>query len=273
MDEIHFVEGDLAEYHSVRAAVSSVRPEAVIHLGAMSPVRHSFEDPFPYARINFEGTMNVAHAVLETSARTRIIAASTAEVYGWQPAKPIREDAALHPSSPYAVSKVAADTYLQMAAKVYGLKVTVMRCNNTYGRHGEKGFLVEYLIDAMLSNKTVYLGAPEHIRDYMYVDDHVNAYVEVLENKEADGQVFNVSPGNATRNLDLAKMISKIVGYEGEIVEGSYPPGYPMRPSNWDTEYIVLDSGRIRETIGWVPQVTLEMGLQRTVNSWKGSPS
>lgn len=272
MDEIHFVEGDLAEYHSVRAAVSSVRPEAVIHLGAMSPVRHSFEDPFPYARINFEGTMNVAHAVLETSPRTRIISASTAEVYGWQPPKPIQEDSTLHPSSPYAVSKVAADTYLQMTTKVYGLKATVMRCNNTYGRRGEKGFLVEYLIDTMLSKKTVYIGVPEHIRDYMYVDDHVNAYVEALKNTKANGQVFNVSPGNATSNLELAKMISKIVGYHGEIVNGSYPPGYPMRPSNWDTKYIVLDSGRIREQIGWTPQVTLEMGLQKTVNSWKSSP-
>jgi nucleoside-diphosphate-sugar epimerase len=269
MDKVHFVEGDLAEFHSVRTALASIRPDALIHLGAFTPVRHSFENPFPYAKINFEGTMNIAHAVLETSPRTRIIAASTAEVYGWQPPTPTPETARLNPSSPYAVSKVAADTYLQMATKIYGLKSTVLRCNNTYGRRGEHGFLIEYLINSMLTSQTVYVGTPNHIRDYMYVNDHVDAYVKALEHQEGDGQVFNVSPGNPISNLDAARKIAKLVGYTGKIVEGSYPPGYPMRPANWDTQYIVLDSTRIRERLGWKPTVTLDEGLQRAIGVWR----
>jgi nucleoside-diphosphate-sugar epimerase len=265
MDEIRFVEGDLAEYHSVRTALASVRPEAVVHLGAFTPVRHSFEDPFPYARINFEGTMNVAHAILEVSPRTRMISASTAEVYGWQPPAPTPETASLNPSSPYAVSKVAADTYLQMASKVYGLRSTVLRCNNTYGRRGERGFLVEYLINAMITSQTVYVGAPDHIRDYMYVDDHVEAYLKALQHEEVEGEVFNVSPGNPISNLEVAQKIAKMTDYAGKIVEGRYPPGYPMRPPNWDTKYIVLDSTKIRKELGWKPNTSLDEGLKQAI--------
>jgi len=269
LDKIRFVEGELGEFHSVRSVISSTSPKAVLHLGALTPVRYSFEDPFPYARINFEGTMNVAHAILEASPKTRLIAASTAEVYGWQPHQPLSEDAKLNPSSPYAVSKMAMDYYLQMAMKVYQLKATVLRCNNTYGRQGEKGFLAEYIVDAMLAGDPVYIGAPDHVRDYMFVDDHVDAYLRVLQNETAIGEVFNVSPGNPVTNLQLAKKLSEIIGFKGRIVEGSYPPGYPIRPANLENDYIVLDSQKIRSKLGWKPSLTLDEGLHRVVASWK----
>jgi nucleoside-diphosphate-sugar epimerase len=271
LDKIRFVEGDITEYHSVRSTLRSISPEAVIHLAALTPVRHSFEDPFPYVRANYEGTMNFAHAVLETSPQTRMIAASTAEVYGWQPNSPTLEDSRLSPASPYAVSKAACDNYLQMAMKVYGLKATVLRCNNSYGRAGEKGYIVEYLITTMLASQTAYVGAPSHIRDYMYVADHVEAYRTTLKREDAAGEVFNVSPGNPISNIELAKKIAKIVGFKGEIVDGSYPPGYPMRPADWDTEYIVLDSSKIRRVLGWNPSVTLDEGLRKTVEQWRNT--
>lgn len=271
LEKIRFVEGDLSEYHSIRSVIASTGPEAVVHLGALTPVRYSFEDPFPYARTNYEGTMNIAHAVLETSPKTRIIAASTAEVYGWQPHEPTPEDAKLNPSSPYAVSKAAADDYLRMAMRVYGLEATVLRCNNTYGRIGERGFLVEYVISSMLSGQPVYIGTPNHIRDYMYVDDHVDAYVRALENAKAINEVFNVSPGNPISNIHLARRIGGIIGFDGQIVEGSYPPGYPERPASWDTDYIVLNSEKIRSKLEWNPSVTLDEGLEQVVRMWKGN--
>lgn len=261
-DKIKFIEGDICEYHSVRAAISSCTPSAVFHLGALTPVRYSFDDPFPYAKINFEGTLNVAHAILEASPRTHLLAASTAEVYGWQPHTPTHEDTRLNPSSPYAVSKAAADMYLQMAVKVYGLRATILRCNNSYGRVGEKGFLVEYVLSSMLSGGPVYIGAPNHMRDYMYVDDHVDAYVRAFK-RGITGEVFNVSPGNPISNLNLAKKLSEISGFKGKIVTGSYPPGYPVRPMKWDTDYIVLDSSRIRTMLDWRPGTTLDDGLKR----------
>jgi nucleoside-diphosphate-sugar epimerase len=267
-DRVRFVEGDLTEYHSVRAAVGSVMPETLVHLGALTPVRYSFDDPFPYMKVNTQGTVNLVHAVLESSPNIHLIVASTAEVYGWQPKEPTVEDVKLTPSSPYGVSKAAADTYVQMATKVYGLKSTLLRCNNTYGRTEEKGFLVEYLVSSMLKNNPVYIGTPKHVRDYMFVDDHVDAYVRVLKQKPI-GEVFNVSPGNPTTNLELAKKIAKITSYKGRIVEGSYPPAYPVRPNQWDTEYIVLNSDRLRTRLGWKPTLTLDEGLSNVVDAWR----
>ncbi len=269
LDSMHFVEGDLTSYHSVRTAITSSNPEVIVHLGALTPVRYSFEDPFPYARINFEGTMNIVHSILDNSPNCRLIAASTAEVYGWQKPEPIKEEAPLNPSSPYAVSKVAADSYVQMATKVYGLKATILRCNNTYGRIGERGFLTEYLVSSMLQNETGYIGAPNHVRDYMYVDDHVQAYLRAVESNSATGDVFNVSPGNPITNRQLAEQVKILTGFSGKIIENSYPPGYPVRPKEWDTDYIVLESSRIRQKLGWGPSVTLKEGLAKTVSLWK----
>jgi len=269
IDQIHFIEGDLCEYHSLLSAIETSNPNFILHLGALTPVRLSYEDPFPYLRTNFLGTCNLVHSILDRAPKARLIAASTAEVYGWQGSKPLKEDTRLRPSSPYAVSKAAADEYIQMAMKVYGLKATVLRCNNTYGRKREKGFLVEYLITSMLDGGPVYVGSPDHVRDYMWVDDHVNAYLLSIEKEAGEGEVFNVSPGNPISNIELAKKLAEMIHFTGQIVEGSYPPGYPIRPAKLDTKYIVLDSSRIMKKLGWKPGVTLNEGLAMTVDFWK----
>jgi dTDP-glucose 4,6-dehydratase len=270
IENVRFIDGDLTDYHSLESAIEDCDPETIIHLGAMTPVRLSFSNPLSYLRVNLLGTANLVHATVEKAPKAHLIAASTAEVYGWQPeAEPIKEDAPLRPSSPYGVSKSAADEYLQMASKVYGLRSTVLRCNNTYGRVDETRFFVEYVITNMLGGKPVYVGAPEHMRDYMFVEDHVAAYMLALKNEKAIGQVFNVSPGNPISNIELVRRVAKLLNFKGSIITKSYPPGYPTRSSKLDTEYIVLDSSKIRKILGWAPSVTLDDGLRRTIKMWK----
>ena len=270
LDKMHLIEGDLAQYHSVISAVSVAKPQFIFHLGALTPVRLSFDDPFPYMSTNIDGTVNLVHAISENCPKARLIAASTAEVYGWQKRKkPFLEDNPLNPASPYAVSKEAADRYIQMAMKVYGLKATILRPNNTYGRLIERNYLAEYLVSSMLDSKTCHIGAPDSIRDYMFVDDHVSAYLLSMKSDKAVGKVFNVSPGNPVTNRELAEIISGLVGFSGEIVYGGYPPGYPQRPSVWDPDYLVLDSSRIKKIVGWQPSVTLKEGLTRVIDVWR----
>ncbi len=272
ISQIRLVEGDLATYHSILSAVQASDPHIVFHLGALTPVRLSFDDPYPYITTNFEGTVNLVHAIVKETPNTRLLIASTAEVYGWQPGdKPIREDVPLNPASPYAVTKVAADEYVQMASKVYHLKGTVLRPINSYGRTGESGFLVEYLVSRMLSGETCYIGTPDSVRDYMYVEDHVSAYLDLANSPEAVGKVYNVSPGNPVTNADVAKKLTSMTGFNGKIVFGSYPPGYPQRPKSQDPQYLALDSSRIAEDVGWRPKYTLEDGLGLTIKSWKSA--
>ena len=269
IQNVRIIEGDIADYHSLQSAVDSSAPEIIIHLAALTPVRLSFDDPLPYVHTNFLGTANLVHAVLERAPKAKVVAASTAEVYGWQPQEPTKESARFYPSSPYGVSKASADTYLQMAMRVYGLKAVILRCNNTYGRTGDSNFFTEYTITSMLQGKPVYIGTPSHIRDYMFADDHVNAFLLAAKDDAAIGNAFNVSPGNPISNLELARKIASLLGFEGKFVEGSYPPGYPRRPSELDTEYIVLDSSKIRHQLGWKPTVSLQEGLLKTIETWR----
>jgi nucleoside-diphosphate-sugar epimerase len=270
LDKIRLIDGDLTSYHSVSSALGEAQPQFVLHLGALSPVRLSFENPFPYVATDFEGTVNIVHAMLEKAPKARLVFASTAEVYGWQDKhQPIKETAALNPASPYAVCKEASDQYVRMAMRIYDFKATVLRPINSYGRHGEKGFLVEYLVSKMLKHETCYIGAPKSVRDYMFVDDHVNAYLLALKSEKAVGEVFNVSPDNPVTNEELASILSKVTEFKGKLAFGSYPPGYSSRPIAQDPDYLVLDSSKIRNFLGWKPSVSLEQGLRKTVERWK----
>ncbi len=270
ISQIHLIEGDLGRFHSVLSAVEASEPNVIFHLGALTPVRLSFDDPYPYITTNFDGTVNLVHAALKETPNARLIVASTAEVYGWQKdVEPIREEVPLNPASPYAVAKVAADNYVQMANRIYHLQGTILRPINSYGRTGESGFLVEYLVSKMLSGETCYVGAPDSVRDYMFADDHVTAYVEAARNPEAVGKVYNVSPGNPVTNAELAKKLAQMTGFKGKIVFGSYPPGYPERPKSHDPTYLVLDSSKISKELGWKPKYTLDEGLRLTIEMWK----
>ena len=267
--EIHLIEGDLVRFHSVLSAVETSDPNVVFHLGALTPVRLSFDDPYPYMRINFDGTVNLVHSIVKQSPNTRLIAASTAEVYGWQPAgRAISESALLNPASPYAVSKAAADQYVQMANRIYHLRGTVMRPINSYGRVWESGFYAEYLISKMLRGETCYIGAPDSIRDYMFAEDHVDAYLDVAKSEKAIGEVYNVSPGNPVTNVELAKKLSGLTGFKGKLVLGTYPPGYPQRPQSQDPVYLVLDNTRISREVCWHPRYSLDEGLKQAVELW-----
>ncbi len=257
ISQVRLIEGDLGTFHSVLSAVEASEPEIIFHLGALTPVRLSFDDPYPYIATNFEGTVNLVHAILGEAPNARLIAASTAEVYGWQYGnKPIAEDALLNPASPY------------MADRVYHLKGTVLRPINSYGRTGEGGFYTEYLISKMLAGETCYVGAPDSIRDYMFAEDHVSAYVLAAKSAQAVGQVYNVSPGNPVTNSELAKMLTQMTGYTGKIVFGSYPPGYPQRSKSQDPQYLVLDNSKISKELNWKPSHTLQEGLKLTVKMW-----
>ena len=270
--DVTLVSGDITDYISTRNALKLANPDVVFHLAALSPVRDSFERPFEYQQANFTGTMNVAHALLELpdSQKRKLIAASTAEVYGIQGTEPLKETLALKPSSPYAVTKAAGDMYLQMMFNAFDLHGTVMRPTNSFGRKFEKNFMVEYLITQMLKGERLYIGAPDSVRDYMYVDDHVNAYALVAKNSKANGQVYNAGTGIGVTNRQLAELIAEKVGYDiRKIKFGTYPPGYPLRPLSSDQPYLVLDATKIKKEINWSPIYNLSDGLDKIITYLK----
>lgn len=272
LQDVIQVRCDISDYQSVWNCFKSVNPDIVVHLAAMSPVRDSFEMPFTYIQANVNGTLNIAHCMLELPdfKKKKLIYASTAEVYGIQEVRPIKEDAPLLPSSPYANTKAMTDMYLRMMTPVYGLNTTVMRCINTFGRKIETGFFVEYVITTLLRGEKVYVGAPDSTRDYMYVTDHVNAYIAAIKHPEIKGEAFNATPGGEISNKDLAYKIAGMMGCDKKkIIMGKYPPNYPLRPIESDQPFIDLDPSKIKKVLGWKPSVTLDEGLVKTIQYWK----
>jgi len=257
---------DLTDYSAIKNAVRSFSPHYIIHVGAQTAVRSSFESPHEFNETNYLGTINLIHAALELPNFKKFIFASTMETYGWQENKsPFKEDRPPFPASPYAVSKVACEHYFKMASKAYGLPYLISRACNTYGRKNNAGYIVEHIIVSMLKNKPVYIGTPKAIRDLMYVDDHVSAYLTLLSS-DLKNDVFNFSPNNGISMLELAKKIKEKLNYKGKVIE-HFPPDYPYRPVTED--YLSLNADKAKKLLGWESKFSLDQGLDLIIEHWR----
>lgn len=271
-DKIKLITCDITDYYSVKHSIAKVNPDVVFHLAALSPVRLSFEHPFHSQDNTFLGVMNMVEAIRELYGpdRVRFIVASTAEVYGIQDPIPSTEDLRLEPSSPYAVAKASMDMYVRMLIKVYNFNAVLLRNSNTFGRKYDPSFFTEYIITEMLKGKDIYIGAPDSIRDYMYVDDHVNSYILAMETPEARGNVFNIAGGKGYTNKEWTLKIAEVLRYPLEKIHfGEYPPGYPKRPIKSDQPYLVLNASKAKRILGWDQTVSPEEGLRKTIEHWK----
>ncbi|MFX1537031.1 MAG: NAD-dependent epimerase/dehydratase family protein [Promethearchaeota archaeon] len=258
--------GDLRDPFAVRKAVREVQPDAVIHLAAISAVSYSYNHPIDVMETNFLGTVNLAESCLrEVPSFKRFLFAGTSEEYGNQKNIPIKETAELHPNSPYAVSKVAADKYLQYMHDAYDFPVTILRNFNTYGRINNTHFVVERIIVQMLQEKTARLGDPTPIRDFMYVEDHVNSYLACLNSDKTIGETLNFCTGRGVSIAQLAELITKLTDFEGDIVWDTIP----KRPL--DIAVLVGDCSKAEQLLGWKPKLMLEDGLRFTVDSWRNN--
>ncbi len=260
---VKVVNADILDIHSLHNAVKIAQPEIVIHTAALTPVRKSFDNPHVFSEVNYFGTMNMVHAALKSPCLKRFIYASTAEVYTPE-TRYIFETDELTGSTPYGVSKVAAELYVRMAGQCYGLSYIILRSTNTYGRKSECGYFIEKVVTTMLeSNKLVLSGDPNVMRDFMYVDDHVSAYLAAIR-YSGDSDIFNVSP-MCPHSIDvMVKLIAKWLGWhDGEVQ-------YHGDPRPYDPPCLALDSSKARKLLGWQPTVTLEQGIRKVAEYWRG---
>lgn len=254
------------DHYAVYNAVKKFRPQYILHVGAQTAVRDSFEMPYEFNETNYLGTINLVHAALELADFKKFIFASTMEVYGFQKQRtPFTEDMKLNPGSPYSASKAACEYYLQMASLAFGLPYLISRACNTYGRQHNSGFIMEYIIRSMLNNKNVYIGTPKAVRDLMYVDDHVDAYISLLKSHRVN-DTFNFGTGSGLTMMGLANILKNRLNYKGKIVK-KFPPDYLYRPLT--EEYLSLDSSKAKKLLNWKPRISLDEGLARTIAYWK----
>lgn len=260
----------------IPALLESIRPTAVIHCAAETHVDRSIADPSPFVTNNLVATFRLLEAVrgywraLSDEARHafRFLHVSTDEVYGSRAPheRPNREGDPYDPSSPYAATKAGADHLVKSWHRTYGLPILVTHCTNNYGpyQHPEK-FLPLMIYQALQGRPLPVYGDGRQVRDWLYVGDHVRALLRVLEAGEI-GATYHVSADHAPTNLDVLERLCALLDRLRPRPEGSYGRlirHIPDRPGH-DRRY-ALDSTRLRTTLGWRPQVSLEEGLERTV--------
>ena len=256
---------DLRYYYDVVAALRQAQPHIIIHLAALSPVSYSLEGhPQEVNETNFIGTINLVEAAKKYLPNLEhFIIASTSETYGNIPA-PFKEEDAQKPVSPYGVSKLAAEKYAEYIYRAFDLPISIARPFNTYGRVKDHHFFVESVIYQMLTSDVVRLGNPDSSRDLIYVADHVSGYKAILANPEKSiGQIFNLCSGQNNQIRDVAELIRRIIGWNGEI----YWNQLPKRAD--DIKVLYGSNDRARAVLNWAPQISLEDGLRRTIKNWQ----
>lgn len=257
---------DLTDFSGVGQALRNIKPDVIIHLASVSPVVYSYDHPLEVTETNFLATVNLAESCRKLLPEfSHMISAQTTEEYGMTTDRPATEETQCIPNSPYSVSKYATTRYLQYMVIAYGFPVTMVRPTNSYGRAKDTNFFIERAITQMLAGKEVRLGDPTPIRDWLYVDDHVNAYLTVLHNREKSlGELFNISTNTSYTVKETAEKIAQLTGYKGDILWNAIP----RRPL--DIIDHRLDSSKMRQTLGWKSEYSLEDGLKKTIDIIKG---
>lgn len=277
--DVHHLASDLTHHNAVKNEVVKANPDIIVHLAARTEVEKSFYEQITFSEINYVGTVNLIETALQLPKLKNFVFASTMEVFGWQPISDeiknnlipkkliaFDEHTPVHPSAPYAVAKRGCELYLEYAHRSLGLPFTAIRQTNAYGRHDNDFFVTEQIINQMLSNPNeIKLGYGEPYRNFIYIEDLLDAWMAIIENsnKVNDGRILTVGPNNAIKIKDYVKKIANIMGWNGKVVWNTKPE----RPG----EIYLLNSNHnlITELLGWKPKISLDEGLQETINIWE----
>jgi len=269
---------DLRNHNGIKAEVSEVQPDIVIHLAARTEVQESFYEQVSFSEVNYVGTVNLIEACRNLKSMPYFVFASTMEVYGWQPISDevqatgtyinsvaFDEHTEPHPNAPYAVAKYGCEKYLEYAGRAYGLEWASLRQTNSYGRKDNDYFVTEQIISQMLKGDVCNLGYAEPYRNFIYIEDLLNAWMAVIENRETcKGHTFTIGPDDPRKISDCANYIANQLNWNGTINWNMKPPRHG------EIYWLNSNHNLITEKTGWKPAISYEEGIDRTIHHWKG---
>jgi dTDP-glucose 4,6-dehydratase len=269
-----FEQVDIRDRASIDAVFAKHTPDAVLHLAAESHVDRSIDGPADFIETNISGTFNMleaARSYWQVQGRPetfRFHHISTDEVFGSLGLTGMfTEDTPYDPRSPYSASKASSDHLVRAWHETYGLPVVLTNCSNNYGPyHFPEKLIPVVILNALACKLLPIYGDGENIRDWLYVEDHADALLLVLEKGEV-GRSYNIGGENEYTNLELVKMLCGILDRLRPRETGRYTDLITFvtdRPGH-DARY-AIDPSRIRNELGWRPSVTVEEGLEKTVH-------
>jgi UDP-glucose 4-epimerase len=263
IDDIELVEGDLQSYERASTAVRGC--DVVFHQAALPSVPRSIQDPLTSNASNVIGTLNVLLAARDSGVR-RVVSASSSSVYGQNPVLPKREDLPTRPISPYAVTKLAAESYCQIFWTVYGLETVALRYFNVFGPRqdplSQYSAVIPRFITAFLENRApVIFGDGEQSRDFTYVDNVVQANLLASEAPSAPGMVFNAACGE---RISLNRLVEELRELTGRPLDPIYDEGRVG-----DVVHSLADNSLAERHLGYRPEISFSEGLALTVRYYE----
>lgn len=261
-----FEPASITDSGALERIFAAFRPEIVDHHAAQIDVRHSVSDPVHDAAINILGGLALLEACRRHGVRRFVYASTGGAIYGEGRQLPATEEHPVNPEAPYGASKHALEHYLYIAKLLHGLEYVALRYPNVYGPrqnpHGEAGVNAIFIGLMLQGKRPRIFGTGEQVRDYVYVDDVVDANLLALE--KGSGDIVNLGTGVGTSVNDIVRELNAILGTSIEPIYEAPRPGEVQR--------IYLDATRARQVLGWTPKTPFREGLRRTVEWSKSNP-
>ncbi|TWH45275.1 dTDP-glucose 4,6-dehydratase [Sporomusa sp. KB1] len=271
-----FIQGDICDSNLVNDIFTQYQPDSIVHFAAESHVDRSIDGPGEFIRTNIQGTFTLLEGVRkywremdkEKQNQFRFLHISTDEVYGsLGDTGFFTEETPYAPNSPYSASKASSDHLVRAYYHTYGLPVLMTNCSNNYGPYQFPEKLIPLMILNALEGKALPIyGNGQNVRDWLYVEDHCQAILRVLEAGKP-GEKYNIGGHNEKKNLDIVQILCKLLdekqprsdgkSYWEQITYVKDRPGHDMR--------YAIDASKIQKELGWVPAETFETGIVKTV--------
>jgi len=259
LDNIEIFLGDIRDPNGVKKAIHGC--ESIFHLAALVGIPFSYHSPDSYVDTNIKGTLNVLNAALQLNVK-HVLITSTSEVYGTAKFIPITEDHPRQSQSPYSATKIGADSLAKSFYFSFGLPVTIVRPFNTYGPRQSARAIIPTIITQLLNGyKEIKIGDTKTTRDFIFVYDTVNGFIEIEKSKKTIGEEINIATQTETSIGSLAKMIIDIINPKAKIIIDTKR----LRPEKSEVRRLVGSNKKIKKLTGWKQEYSFENGLQETI--------
>ncbi len=258
--KIEIFAGDIRDPNGVRVAMEDC--DTVLHLAALIGIPFSYHSPDSYVDTNIKGTLNVLQAarLLKTE---RILVTSTSEVYGTAQYVPIDEKHPFQGQSPYSATKIGADRIAESFFRSFELPVTIVRPFNTYGPRQSARAVIPTIISQLLSGiEKIILGDLKPIRDFVYVKDTVNGFIEIAKSQKTIGEEINIATQSEISIGDLAQTIINIINPQAKIICDKQR----IRPEKSEVKRLCGSNEKLKKLTNWQQMYSLKDGLKETID-------
>ncbi len=263
LNEIDVFTGDIRDPNGVREALKGV--DEVFHLAALIAIPFSYHSPDSYVDTNIKGTLNVLQAARDLQL-SRVLITSTSEVYGTAQYVPIDEKHPFQGQSPYSATKIGADRLAESFYRSYNMPITIVRPFNTYGpRQSARAVIPTIITQLLAGNEVIKLGALTPTRDFNYVKDTVNGFIEIAKSDLTIGEEINIATQKEISIGQLAEELIRQINPSAKIVCDEQR----LRPEKSEVNRLLGSNAKIKKLTNWEPKYTLEQGLAETIEFFR----